>query len=193
MNKKEMLVLLLIVIAMATRFIFIVDGQSILPNFTAVGAIALISATHMKGLRKWIIPICVLWLSDIILNNVIYAQYYDSFQIFGSLWVYASLLVIGLVGYKVLKQINWRSIGVASILGAVLFFLITNFGVWASATSPYAKDLSGLMTCYAAGIPFFRNTLLSNLFFGYALYGAYEFIAYRVKDIEPVVRQHIRS
>lgn len=185
MSKKEIIVVLLILFAMASRFLFIVNGESILPNFTALGAIAIFGATLLKGARKWIIPLVVLWVSDLILNNMIYAEYYAHFQIFGNVWVYGSILIIGLIAYKIMQKASWKRLALTSIVAAVLFFLITNAGVWLSATSPYAKDLSGLMQSYIAGIPFFRNTLLGNLFFGFALFGIYEYIAVKMNGLEP--------
>ncbi len=187
MKKKEILIVMLILVAMSTRFLFIVDGESLLPNFTAVGAIAIFGACYLKGFKKWIIPLAVLWISDLILNNIIYGAYYEHFQVLGSMWVYGSFLLIGLVAFRMMQKANWTRLALTSLTAAVLFFLITNFGVWVSATSPYSKDLSGLVQSYVAGIPFFRNTLLGNLFFGFALFGSYEMLASRIKEIEPLI------
>lgn len=187
MTRKEIIVVLLILIAMASRFLFIVDGESILPNFTAVGAIAIFGASLLKGFRKWMIPLVVLWISDLILNNVIYAAYYEHFQVFGSLWVYSSILLIGLIAYKLMQKASWTRLALTCTVAAVLFFLITNAGVWLSPSSPYAKDISGLMQSYTAGLPFFRNTLLGNLFFGFSLFGAYEYLAYKVTGIDSLL------
>lgn len=187
MSKKEIIVVVLILIAIATRFLFLVDGQSILPNFTAVGAIAILGASHLKGARRWILPLVVLWVSDLILNNIVYAEYYTSFQIFGSAWVYGAFLLIGVIAYYVMNKGGWVRLAFTGIAGAVVFFLITNLGSWASITSPYTKDFSGLLTAYEAGIPFFRNTLISNLVFSFALFGAYEFLASRLSDVDPVM------
>ena len=187
MNKKELLVLVLMIVAMATRFIFIVDGQSIIPNFTAVAAIAILGASHLHGAKKWFIPLVLVWASDLILNNVVYAQYYDSFQVFGSMWVYGALLCIGVMAYFLLKKASWGKLLLTSTLGAVLFFLVTNFGSWIGPTSPYVKDISGLMTSYAAGIPFFRNAILGDIFFSFVLFGAYEYFASKMTDVDPII------
>lgn len=191
MKKKEIIVLLLIIVAMATRFLFIVDGVSIIPNFTAVGAIAILGATHLNGLKKWVLPLVVLWLSDLILNNVVYAQYYDSFQVFGSPWVYGSILLIGLLAYFMMRKPSWGKLALTGLGGAILFFLVTNFGVWISPTSPYAKDIGGLVSSYEMGIPFFRNTLLGNLVFSFALFGAYEYLALKLSDIDAVINKKV--
>lgn len=189
MKKKELIVLVLILVAIITRFLFIVDGVSVLPNFTAVGAIAIIGASHFKGIRKWLIPLVVLWLSDLILNNIVYAQYYDHFQVVGSLWVYGSILLIGVLAYFVMQKPSWGRLVFTSFGAAIIFYLVTNFGSWISPASPYVKDFNGLMLCYEMGIPFFRNTLLGNLFFSFVLFGAYELIASRLSDIESVINK----
>ena len=187
MNKKEVLILVMIVVAMSTRFLFLVDGVSMLPNFTAVGAIAILGAVHLKGLKKWIFPIGLLWLSDLILNNIIYKQYYDHFQVIGSVWVYGSFALIGVMAYYMMKSPSWMRLVSTSIFAGVLFFLITNFGVWLAGGSPYTKDISGLITCYEAGIPFFRNTVLGNLFYSFVLFGGYEYIASKYKQFSPIL------
>lgn len=191
MSKKELLVFILIVVAIGTRFLFILDGSSVLPNFTAVGAIAIFGAYHFKGLKKWILPLVVLWLSDMVLNNVVYAQYYEHFQVFGSLWVYGSIAIVGLAAYVLLRQFSWTKLAISALAGAVIFFLVTNFGSWISPSSPYVKDFSGLMASYTAGIPFFRNTLISNVVFSFALFGAYNYLSTQVLDINASTEQSV--
>lgn len=178
MNKKFLLVLGLIVFGILTRFIFLIDGESILPNFSAIGAIAIFGAAYFKGPSRWLIPFGIYWASDLILNNIVYAEYYESFQLMGNYWVYASFILAGVVGFYVMKKKTLPRLVGASFGAAVIFFLISNFGVWAGGTM-YMKDLGGLMTCYIAGIPFFWNTILGNLIYGFLLFGIYEWVMNR--------------
>ena len=178
MNKNFLIVLALVIFGIATRFIFLIDGESILPNFSAIGAIAIFGATYFKGASRWMIPFAAYWGSDLVLNNVFYAQYFDSFQLMGDYWVYGAFILAGIVGYFVMKKRTLPRLVGASFAAAILFFLISNFGVWAGGTM-YAKDLSGLMTCYIAGIPFFWNTLLGNLIYGFVFFGVYEWVVNR--------------
>ncbi|MDX1666478.1 MAG: DUF6580 family putative transport protein, partial [Saprospiraceae bacterium] len=67
----------------------------------------------------------------------------------------------------------------SSLLASVVFFLITNFGVWAGSPL-YPPTAEGLAACYIAGIPFFWNTLLGDLFFTGALFGAFELLSRQV-------------
>ncbi|MBK7098788.1 MAG: hypothetical protein IPH58_11055 [Sphingobacteriales bacterium] len=63
---------------------------------------------------------------------------------------------------------------------ALLFFLVSNFGVWASGTM-YPKTGEGLLTCYAMGLPYIKGSLLSNLFYSSVLFGAYYLIENKTK------------
>ena len=131
---NALIVVLLVIIGISTRFLFLIDGESILPNFSAVGAVAIFGACYFKGVSKWIIPLAILWVSDLILNNVFYAQYYESFQVVGNLWVYLSFIVAGLIAYKVMRKPSWGGLAFTGISAGVVFFLISNFGVWMSGT-----------------------------------------------------------
>ncbi len=178
MNKAVVIVVsVLLVIGIATRFIFIIDGQSVLPNFTAIGAIALFGANYLKGSLRFILPFAVLWLSDLVLNNVVYKSYYESIQFYGSPWVYLSFALAILIGIYLMRKPTWSRLIGAAILSGLAFYLVTNFAVWMNPSSPYAKNAGGLLLCYEAALPFFRNTLLGNLFYSFVLFGAYEYFA----------------
>ena len=168
-------VFLLLLIGISTRFLFLVDGESILPNFSAIGAVAIFGACYFKGATRWIVPLAILWVSDIVLNNVFYSQYFESFQLVGDLWVYLSFLVAGLIAYKIMRQPSWGRLAFTGLSAAVVFFVISNFGVWATGTL-YPRTGAGLLACYEAGIPFFRNTLLGNVFYSFVLVGLYEYV-----------------
>ncbi len=87
--------------------------------------------------------------------------------------VYLIFIIIGLLGYFIRKYKSAETIAASSILASVLFFIITNWSVW--QFSPwYAKTFPGLMQCYTMAIPFFKNTLLGDLFYTAVLFGVYE-------------------
>lgn len=187
MNKKELIVLVILLIAITTRFIFIQYDQSALPGFTAVGAMMILAAAYMTGWKKWIVPLGIFWVSDMIVNNVVYAQYYDTFQVVGNLWVYGAYAVVVLIAYVIMRKPSVLRLVVTSSLAAVVFFLVTNFGAWLHPAAPYAKGLSGLMSSYEAGIPFFRNGLMGDVFFSLVLFGAFDLVASRISSLDPVV------
>ena len=127
---NALIVVLLVIIGISTRFLFLIDGESLLPNFSAVGAVAIFGACYFKGVSKWIIPLAILWVSDLVLNNVFYAQYYEGFQVIGDLWVYLSFIVAGLIAYKIMRKPSWDRLAITGISVGVVFFLISNLGVW---------------------------------------------------------------
>lgn len=192
-SQKEVLIITALIIgAISTRFLFLINGEALLPNFTAVGAIAIFGACYFTGKFKFIIPIIVLWLSDLILNNVIYSRYYDHFQIFGNPWVYAGFIMAGILAYFLMKKSSWPRLFVTSIGTGILFFLISNFGVWLGSTT-YSQDMTGLMACYTAGIPFFRNTLIGNVFYSFLLFGIYEYIIAHYFNFRKLIAIKVRN
>ncbi len=151
-------------------------------NFSPLGAIGLFGAAYFT--RRWqafLIPIAATWLSDLFINNVIYAQYYPSFTWFyqGFYWQYGSYLLITLAGIFIFRKVNIQRVVGGALASTVIFFLVSNFGVWASGTM-YPKDFGGLMTCYAAGIPFLKGTMLGDLFYASVLFGLFAFAQKRI-------------
>ncbi|MCB0616429.1 MAG: hypothetical protein KDC75_24085, partial [Phaeodactylibacter sp.] len=82
------------------------------------------------------------------------------------------------LGFVLLRQVKVSSLLAASLAASVLFFLVTNFGAW-MADPRYPKTIAGLMAAYGAGIPFFWNTLLGDLFYVGVLFGAYQWMQRR--------------
>lgn len=117
------------------------------PNFTPVAAIALLSCKGFNN--RWIaiiIPMIIMFISDLVLG------------LHGSIpFVYGAFILISLFGSFV-KKIN---IGVV-LSSSVIFFLVSNFGVWFLY---YPSTFTDLVTCYTLAIPFFLNTILGDLFF----------------------------
>lgn len=159
-----------------------------LNNFTPVGAMALFGGAYFS--RKWlafVIPFAAMWLSDLYLNNVVYAkmfpEYYSSFTWFGDPWVYTSFLLVVVLGLLALKSISFGRLIGTSLGASVLFFLITNFGSWLTLPM-YSKDISGLMASYTAGIPFFQNTVVGDLFYVMLFFGSYAWLQSRITALQ---------
>jgi hypothetical protein len=134
------------------------------PNFAPIAAIALFGGAYFS--KKWaafVVPIAAMFITDLILG------------FHATMWaVYLSFMLIVVVGMLMIKQKKVGNIFFASVTASVSFFIITNFGVWLS-TPYYAKTGAGLATCFTAAIPFFHQTLLSDLFFVAIMFGLYEF------------------
>ncbi len=152
------------------------------PNFTPIGAIALFGAAHIsRTVFAFLIPFLALWVSNLFLNNVIYAQmypeFYSGFVWFGagSEWIYLSFAAIVLLGMFMLKKVSVQRLLAGSLLASVIFFLISNFGTWLTA-GMYPPSMEGLIACFTAAIPFFWNTLAGDLFFTGVLFGSFYLI-----------------
>jgi len=171
-----------------TGFIVLAVLSRILPhpyNFTPLGAIALFGAAYFTE-KKWaiLIPLLAMWISDLILNNFIFSVYFDGFTLFnwGMIWVYGSIVFIALMGMKFLKKITLPRVLGSAVGASLIFFIISNFGVW--LTSPmYPLNLGGLAACYTAAIPFFHNTLAGDIVYCATLFGAFEYLKYKVPDL----------
>lgn len=151
---RTLLALVLIAIAAALR---------VAPhpwNFTPVGAMALFSGAILKDRRlAFLIPLVALFAGDIFIG------FHKLMPI-----VYASFLVNVAIGLWLRNRRTIARISAATLIGAMQFFLVTNFAVWGIGLS-YERNVPGLVMCYAAGIPFFWNTLAGDaayaaLFFG---------------------------
>lgn len=183
---RIIVIALIAIVAIASRFIFLLDGMSAVPNFTAIGALMIFAAVYLKSSMRYLIPLFAFWLSDLILNNIVYNKYYDNAQISSDPWVLGSFALCIFLAMKLMRKPSWGSLVLTSIGTGIVFFLITNFAVWLNGTF-YTKDLSGLLHSYIAGIPFFRNMLAANLFYGFLFFGIYEYIARRENHMVPTM------
>ncbi len=150
-----------------------------LPNFTAVGAMALFGSAYFnKRYLALISPILAMWLSDLVINNVVYAAYNESFVWFQSFQIYTflPLLLITVMGFFLFKKVSTSKVIAGSIVSAVIFFVVSNFGTWLSPYAVFPHNFAGLVETYVAGIPFLGNNLMGTLFFSTIMFGAYYFI-----------------
>ena len=135
------------------------------PNFTPIIAVALISGYFFKNINlSLLILLVAMLLSDLFIG------FYENM-----IFVYASLLLITFVFHKISKKINFKNLFIYGFAGSLIFFIVSNFGVWALGSPGlndvvYAKNLNGLIECYIMAIPFFQNTLLSTLLFVYSAF-----------------------
>ena len=135
------------------------------PNFTAVISTALFAGAYLQKRFAFIVPLAALLMSDLIIG----------FYSFGSMiFVYGSFMLIVALGLTMQNKVSAIRIGALSIVGATLFFILTNFGVWIVPNSMYPKTLAGLIECYIMAIPFFGNTAFSALIYSSVMFGLYE-------------------
>lgn len=143
------------------------------PNFVPAGAMALFGAAALS--RRWLavgIPLAAFYLSDLVLNNTVYAAYFDGFYWGISPWTVAAIVLMVVVGFGLLRgrAFSWLRVGGAAVGATLVFFLVTNFAVWFGG-GMYPPTAAGLLACYVAGLPFLLNSLLANLLFSGLLFG----------------------
>lgn len=132
------------------------------PNFTPILAMAvtmpMLTSDRYVGL---LVPLLAMFVSDIFigLHNTM-------------IWVYMSFIAVTLASYVFIKQFKFVNVLTMSLLSSLLFFVVTNFGVWTSGY--YGYTLTGLITCYIMAIPFFTNTVLSTIFYSTLITALYK-------------------
>lgn len=148
-------------------------------NYTAIGAAAIFGgATLRNKFIAVLIPVLSMFLTDLVLNNVVYSAYFDGFQFVtpGFGFTVAALLLMVIAGSSIIKQMKAGNVIGASFAASLIFFLVSNFGVWLTGTT-YTKDIYGLFFCYEMGLPFFLNTLLGTLFYSGVTFFGYSYVS----------------
>ncbi|MCG8372354.1 MAG: hypothetical protein MI700_02420 [Balneolales bacterium] len=182
MNKQFLVISGLILIAAISRMI---------PhplNFAPIGAMSLFGAAYFTNKKfSFILPLLAMFISDLLVNNIIYGAYYQSFTLFtpGFGWVYGSIAAIVLVGIFLFRKVTFTRILAGSLSASILFFLITNFGVWLSDPD-YPLNFAGLMLSYEMAIPFFKNTIAGDLFYCTVLFGGFEFAKAKIPQLQSI-------
>jgi hypothetical protein len=162
----------LVVLAVVYRIttgLLIHSGTTWLSEFAPGSAIALCCAVYFPTKYKFLVPLGALFLSDVVLNYHYGASLLDA-QI---VCRYFALALVGWIGLALQNRASLKTLLPASILASVVFYLLTNVFSWWSDPG-YAKNFAGLIQAFTVGLPqysstptwmFFRNSLLSNLFF----------------------------
>jgi len=127
-------------------------------NFAAVGG-ALLYFGARRSWREMLAPLAVLMAADYYLT--VYAYHYP-FHLSAYLPTWAWYMAAMALGYILLhSKTTFVRAGAATLLGPTSFFLLSNYAVWAGS-GMYPRTMSGLATCYVAGLPFYRNDLVST-------------------------------
>ncbi len=132
------------------------------PNFSPIDAMALFSGAYL-GRKALAVaaPLAALLISDLVLG------FYS-----GMLFQYAAVVLIALLGSIALARVGVARVAGATLASSLLFFIVSNFGVWLVG-GMYPHTLAALGSCYAAAIPFFQNTIAGDLFYAALLFGGF--------------------
>jgi hypothetical protein len=157
----------LILAAAAARFL-----PHLPANFSPIGAMGIFAGAMLPWSWALAVALAGLFVSDLVLG------FYEPVTM---LFVYAGLALNVLAGYGLCrKKRGVVPVIAAALSGAVLFFIFSNAGFWLTGTL-YPGTLSGLITCYVAAVPFFGNTLASQLLFSAALFGLQGWLGRRIR------------
>lgn len=142
------------------------------PNFTPVAAMALFGGATLSNKRlAYILPIIAMFLSDLIIG------------FHSTMWaVYLAFVATVFIGTKINGNIKPLNVVTASIASSSLFFIVTNFAVWLGSTL-YPQNVTGLIECYIAAIPFFYNGLIGDLFYSGILFIVFALAAQRFPQL----------
>ncbi len=174
-NLRTPVLLLMMLFAVLSRLINI-GGEGEWMNFTPVGAVALFGGTYFANKYKAVLlPLIILFIGDLFLN---YA-YFQKFVLFydGAFWVYLSFAIMAFIG-SLIKRVSVISVISASLASVLVHWLISDIGPWLYGNL-YPKTFSGYIECLIMAIPFEKNMLLGNLFFGAVLYGGFELLMFK--------------
>ena len=127
------------------------------PNFAPITGIALFSSKKINNkLFSVCLPIIPMFISDLFIGIS-----------FINIFVYLSFIIIHFLG-SISPKIHVNTV----FLSSVIFFILTNLGVWYLG---YPKNIEGLITCFTVAVPFFVNTILGDLFYSFILFRSYKF------------------
>jgi hypothetical protein len=162
-EKEQLMSYLVVLLAVLTRFI------PHMPNFSPVFGALLFGGAHLRRRDAIWYPLVLLAASDVVLTTVVYKMRLGR----GQSITWLGFAVVSLIGYWLRKRETVARIGVAALAGPTAFFFIGNFGVWLGWRM-YPATWDGLITCYVAALPFYRNSLLASVAYTVVLFGANE-------------------
>ncbi len=178
MNNNKSLLLITVLLIFTGALLRLIPHPA---NFAPIGALAIFGGMTIRE-KKYglLLPLVALLLSDLLFELFTTTPgFYGGVQYF----VYGAFLLITFLSSFV-KRVSASNVIFACIWSGVIFFVLSNFGVWAMG-SYYPKTFAGLSLCFSAAIPFYSNdffgnmalnTLWGNLFFSGVLFGAFYLI-----------------
>lgn len=158
---KYALPIALIAVALVARVIPHPD------NFTPMLAVALFGGAFLRGRAAYLVPLGAMLLSDLLLGHAF-------------TWmtpvIYGCLLAGAAMGRWLSERRTWAKTGLAAFAGSLLFYVVTNFALWAAPKGLYPHTCEVLLQCYELALPFFRNGLAGDLFWTAMLFGSYDLV-----------------
>jgi hypothetical protein len=155
------------------------------PNFAPIGALALFGGAAFAGKRAaFLVPLVAMLLSDLAIGLASGDMALGLHRLIPV--VYGAFVLIVCLGF-LLRRRRPVPIALATLAGSALFFLVTNFGVWALGTT-YPRSWEGLVACYVAGLPWFGNTMLGDATYATLLFGGLALLERGVPSLRAIAQ-----
>lgn len=156
------------------------------PNVAPLAAMALFGGAYMADRKlAFILPLIAMMFSDLLLELLYQVNLREYSGLHGTmLFVYGSFIAITGIGTLLHNRVKPGNLIAASLGSSILFFLVSNFGVYAMGAMGH--ETTSLAATYAMGIPFFHYTVLGDLFFVTVVFGGFELLKSRLPQLAPV-------
>lgn len=180
-NPRFVILIVMMVIVASMR---VPNAAQVTPwaNFTPIGAMGLFGGAYFNSTwKKFALPLLTLLLSDLLISQFVYDGKYG-LMYGGWYWIYGIFAGIVLLGGWLLRKVSIKNVFVASLAAALLHWCLADGMVWLGGGTdlrtglPLARDVSGLVQCYAQGFPFMLNFLAGTLGYGVILFGGFEWM-----------------
>ena len=167
-NNKEIKHPFAIVLAVTAGLLRLVPHY---PGCTPIGAMTLFSGNKIHGLYSWLIPIGVMFITDLLLYFPLEQISLKAFSWMTPV-IYGCFLFNVAIGRLITPGNLVLKISLSSVLGSTLFFIFTNFAVWLGGDGiVYPRNFGGLLLCYEMALPFYSYPMLTDLFFTLGIFG----------------------
>ncbi|MBI3586897.1 MAG: hypothetical protein HY088_07200 [Ignavibacteriales bacterium] len=154
------------------------------PNFTPIIALALFGGAYFENKKiAFAIPLAAMVISDAALAMFKGYTFFSSMRFV----IYSCFALITGMGFLLRNKVKVVNVTMTSVTASVVFFVISNFAVWLGLDGGfYPLNLTGLIACYVAAIPFFNNTMFSALIYSAVLFGSFEAAKYKFPVLSKV-------
>lgn len=173
MSRSAVIAITLIVAGIALR---------LLPhtgNFAPVGAIALFGGAVLSVRISWWLPLVIMAISDLFLGL------HDTI-----FFTWGGFLLVALFGMSLKNQTSWLRVPLGALGAAIIFFVVSNFGVWVEGKL-YPHTWQGLVDCYVIALPFLKTSLLADVVYSAVLFGVYALATQT--DKQRATSQHVTT
>lgn len=158
-------------------------------NVAPIGAMALFGGACFRSRKAaFLVPLSALLLSDVLLNLTRHSNLWSEAWKLTAFTYLAFVLVVSLGMLLRNRTRSVFAIAGGSLVGSIVFFLVSNFGWWMTMGF-HTPDFAGLTQCYVQALPFFRNTIASDLAFNAVLFGCFALAESRILVPRPAVAE----